>query len=97
MNKFLHLKLREETKWNYAYFPILFDSENHLLRVSKALNEKGIFPRRYFYPSLDELPYVTDTKCPISQSISKRVLCLPLFYKLDVEIQKCIIQIIKSS
>ena len=97
LNEFQQLKLREETQWNYAYFPILFDSEEQLLKVSSSLNEKEIFPRRYFYPSLDELPYVNDTTCPISQSISKRVMCLPLFYKLDVNIQSSIIHIIKGS
>ncbi len=97
LNEFQHLKLREETQWNYAYFPILFDSEEQLIRVSRALNEKEIFPRRYFYPSLDELPYVHDTTCHISKSISKRILCLPLFYKLDINIQLSIIKIIKGS
>ncbi len=97
LNEFQQLKLREETQWNYAYFPILFDSEEQLLKVSSSLNEKEIFPRRYFYPSLDKLPYVNGTTSPISQRISKRIMCLPLFYKLDVNIQSSIIHIIKGS
>jgi len=97
LNEFQHLKLREETQWNYAYFPILFESEEQLLSVSTALNEKKIFPRRYFYPSLEELPYVHGAKCAISKNVSKRILCLPLFYKLDIDIQRNIIRTIKGS
>jgi len=49
------------------------------LRVKANLNKKGIFPRRYFYPSLSKLPYVLEQSVPISEDVSKRVLCLPLF------------------
>lgn len=45
------LKLRENTSWNYSYFPVVFESEEQLLKVQKVLNENDIFPRRYFYPS----------------------------------------------
>jgi len=96
LNEFQLFKLREGTQWNYSYFPVIFDSEEQLLRVSSSLNEKEIFPRRYFYPSLDKLPYVDSIVCPISQSISKRILCLPLFYEMDINIQRSIIQIIKG-
>lgn len=94
---FKQLKLREETLWNYAYFPIIFDSEKKLLQVSNTLNKHGIYPRRYFYPSLNTLPYLDATACPISQDISSRILCLPLFYKIEKDVQKSIIQIIKKS
>ena len=40
---------------NYSYFPVVFENETQLLKVQKALNNKQIFPRRYFYPSLDIL------------------------------------------
>ena len=61
---------------NYSYFPILFKNEEELLKVQKALNEKQIFPRRYFYPSLDTLDYIKPKQiCEISQDISKRILC----------------------
>lgn len=76
------LKLRKETKWNYAYFPAIFKSENDLLNVKASLNSLNIFPRRYFYPSLNLLPYVNGQSCPVSESISKRILCLPLYHDL---------------
>lgn len=72
------LKLREGTKWNYHYFPIIFKNEEDLLKAMESLNNKNIFPRRYFYPSLNTLNYVQNDNCPISENISKRILCLPL-------------------
>ncbi|MDN3725278.1 DegT/DnrJ/EryC1/StrS family aminotransferase [Aequorivita sp. SDUM287046] len=91
------LKLREETQWNFSYFPVIFKTEEALLKVQKDLNENSVYPRRYFYPSLDKLPYIEARPCSISQDISRRILCLPLFYNLDIEIQKNIIQIINKA
>jgi len=75
--------------YNYSYFPVVFDSEETLLAVRKTLLENEINTRRYFYPSLNNLPYLSvKFKCPVSESISKRVLCLPLYFDLapnDVE------------
>lgn len=42
-------------------------------------------PRRYFYPSLEDLPYVDNFNCLQSEKISKRILCLPLFTELKEE------------
>lgn len=80
------LKIREGTKWNYAYYPIIFKNESALLKVEKALNKNKIFPRRYFYPSLNRLPYLeTEISMPISESISSCILCLPLYVGLEEE------------
>lgn len=72
------LKLRDGINWNFSYYPIVLDSENLLLEIMNRLNENNIFPRRYFYPSLNTLKYVVGDKMPISESIASRVLCLPL-------------------
>jgi len=77
------LKIREGTEWNYSYFPIVMDSEEELIGNLKIWNSEGVFPRRYFYPSLNTLNYVTQNQLSISEQISKRVLCLPVFYSLD--------------
>ena len=83
---------------NYSYFPVIFKNEEELLRVQRALNEKQIFPRRYFYPSLDTLGYIEPKQeCQISRDISKRILCLPIYAELDVEVQVKIIKIIKEN
>ncbi len=83
-------KSRKGTSWNYAYYPVIFPDEEYLLRVVKKLNEKQIFPRRYFYPSLNKLPYLQYQKVPVSENIAPRVLCLPMYENLD---KKSIIKI----
>ena len=71
---------------NFSYFPIIFDSENILLRVEKELNNNNIYPRRYFYPSLNTFNNVVKyQEVPISEDISKRILCLPLYKNLELD------------
>ncbi len=78
------LKIREGTKWNYSYFPIILNNESILLKIEKALNEKNIFPRRYFYPSLNNLPFLNfKSSMPISEATSSSILCLPLYVGLE--------------
>ncbi len=86
------LKIRNNTKWNYSYYPVIFESENILNNVVNELNKKDIFPRRYFYPSLSTLNYVSKQNTPIADSIASRVLCLPLFHDLTGD---NIVQIVK--
>lgn len=82
---------------NYSYFPVIFKDEATLLKVQAALNENHIFPRRYFYPSVNTftklVPYVT---MPVSESTACRILCLPLYYTLSDEDMERIISIVKD-
>jgi dTDP-4-amino-4,6-dideoxygalactose transaminase len=84
-NFFRNIKLRKDTDWNYSYYPIIFDSENSLLRVQKLLNQNNIFPRRYFYPSLNKLSFVNGPIMKNSEEISSRILCLPLSTSIDLQ------------
>ena len=67
------------TGCNYSYFPAIFKDEETSLKVVAALNAENIFPRRYFYPSVNTftklVPYVP---MPKSEDIASRILCLPL-------------------
>ncbi len=69
--------------FNYGYYPVVFESENILLNVKQSLLQNGISARRYFFPSLNELPFFDYYPCEISESVSRRVLCLPLYYELE--------------
>ena len=80
--------------YNYAYYPIILKSEETLQRCKKSLEGKNIFTRRYFYPSLNQLPYVHGQPCPVSEDISARVLCLPLYPQLSQDDVKLISQTI---
>ncbi|WP_406843103.1 DegT/DnrJ/EryC1/StrS family aminotransferase [Flavobacterium soyae] len=90
------LKIRENTEWNYSYYPVIFDSEETLLRVSEALANDNIIPRRYFYPSLNTIEYTKGEKMPVSESIASRILCLPLYVGISETDLENIIQIINT-
>jgi dTDP-4-amino-4,6-dideoxygalactose transaminase len=69
-----------DSQLNHAYFPIGLTGEQQLLRVRAALNDKGINPRRYFYPSLDTLEYLQPQAAQsTSRNLAQRVLCLPIY------------------
>lgn len=70
---------------NYAYFPLVFESEALMLEAKLKLEEKQIFSRRYFYPSLAKsVPYLPKKDLEVTDNVAKRVLCLPLYFNLKV-------------
>ena len=73
------------TDCNYSYFPAIFKDEETALKVVSALNADNIFPRRYFYPSVNTftklVPYVA---MPKSENIASRILCLPLHIRMTM-------------
>jgi dTDP-4-amino-4,6-dideoxygalactose transaminase len=84
-------------EYNYAYFPVIFPSENEVHRVIEALKVKEITPRRYFYPALNTLSYVENNlNEDVASDISKRVLCLPLYNGLNADDVKQVAAIIRS-
>lgn len=71
-------------EYNYAYYPVVFESKKELLAAFERLHGIDVFPRRYFYPSLNTLPYLEQAEsCFVSEDISSRIACLPLFVGLD--------------
>lgn len=88
----------DEATCNYSYLPVIFDSEATLLKVESELNKNAIFPRRYFYPSVNTFTHiVTYRPCPKSEDVSKRILCLPLYFTLPMETIDKIIGIMKAT
>ncbi len=86
-NKFSRPVVRKGTKYNYAYYPIVLESEERLLKIRADLEAQSIFPRRYFYPSLNTLPYIKNAQsCPVAEDIANRILCLPLYADLGEEV-----------
>ncbi|RDU70731.1 DegT/DnrJ/EryC1/StrS family aminotransferase [Helicobacter aurati] len=89
--QYLHAKATN----NYHYFCILFKSTSLLDAALQALEEQQIFPRRYFYPSLHSLSFLSfESNCPVSSDIASRILCLPIFVGLQQEEQDRIIKIL---
>lgn len=95
---------QEHCSPNHAYVPILFDTEEMLRKVMHALGQQEIYPRRYFYPGLHKLPYLASPQTssqldesvtvPIADDVSKRIICLPTYFGLEVEDQEKIASII---
>ncbi len=76
---------------NYAYFPILIESEYPLARdaLYHKLQENNIFGRRYFYPLISEFPMyrgllsANQGNLPTATAMAKKVLCLPIYPMLS--------------
>lgn len=93
----------ENITHNYSYFPILIDED--VLNINRdelheELKKYNIFTRKYFYP------LVTDFECykgmfedkhlVNAKEISKRILTLPIYGSLSIDMAKKISLIIKK-
>lgn len=96
-DKVQKLKINKYAEHNYSYYPIVLKNEKSLLLVVSRLKDKNIFPRRYFYPSLNTLPYQDNPQdCPVSEDISKKIMCLPLYEDLDEKTVQKICEIVTA-
>ena len=83
---FLRFQKHDAGAYNYSYMPVLFESEELLLRVMDRLVGHKIFPRRYFYPSLNTVPiFAPQDSLPVSERVAGSILCLPLYDSLPNE------------
>lgn len=83
--------------WNCAFYPVIADSAERLDRIIAALEKEDIHPRRYFGKSMTELPYLKGQSCPIAESLSRRVACLPLWADMPDALARRIAGIINSN
>jgi len=83
------------TEYNYAYFPVVFEDEAQLLEVKAQLAAEQIDTRRYFFPSLNRLPYLTGEPCPVSEDIAVRVLCLPFYPQLGPDLVRRMARLVR--
>jgi len=73
------MKLREGASRNYSYYPVSFDTESELISVLERMGKDEIYPRRYFYPSLNHAGlHLPISEVPISSETAARIICLPL-------------------
>lgn len=93
--------IQEGVKSNYAYFPVVFDETVLGFTrddVLKNLASKNIIARKYFYPLTSEMEcYSSFAKgnTPIAKSISDRVLTLPIYPDLGIEVVDRVCEIIR--
>lgn len=90
---------------NYAYFPILVESDFRVSRdnLYHEFKSHDIHPRRYFYPLVSDfpmyrgLPSAHRDNLPVATRVAREVLCLPIFPKLHHEELSAIINIIATA
>lgn len=96
--KNFYIFTKENISKNYGYMPLIFKNKFLKNKTIKKLNLLNIFPREYFYPSLNKLKHLSENKidCKISESISERIICLPLYEGIsNKEIDK-IVKVVNS-
>jgi len=99
LGKTLQLQAKHQALgYNYAYFPVVFDSEEQAVRVAATLKENGVLARRYFYPSLGSVRCLdAEADQPVSKDIASRILCLPIYSALDEEDQQVVLSWLAKS
>ena len=84
---------------NASYIPVYFESTKILESVIARLKSTGIFPRRYFFPSLNLLYKELDFEyqsCPNAESLASRILCLPIGDDVDAKVLERILGALKG-
>ncbi len=91
--------VQEGVKSNYAYFPVVFDSYKYTRdEIFEKLGAENIVARKYFYPLINYFECYIDkyssNETPVAKHIADRVLCLPLYADLELEVVDKICDII---
>lgn len=89
----------EKIKENYAYFPVIFDNYKYTRdEIFKRLGEENIIARKYFYPLINDFDCYKEKynskNTPIAKYMADRVLTLPLYADLELEVVDKICDII---
>lgn len=84
------LKPSPELKWNYAYYPVLFEGyKEDRNQIQKKLEKEEIYARKYFYPITSQVTAFKDEygdiELPVSLHASECILSLPLYPDLSLE------------
>ena len=93
-------RYKNGVKGNYAYFPVLFRSEQIRDKVCMELSKENIYSRKYFYPlTSDAVCFKNKYKTvnlEVARDSSNRILVLPLYADLTDESVRKITEIIKK-
>ena len=91
-----------QTEKNHAYFPIIVSDEYPMTRdeLYDRLKENNVFSRKYFYPLTSDQACFRNKykKCELNNArwLSKHILVLPFYEKLEMESIDRIIEIMKG-
>ena len=90
------------TKYNFIYIPVCFKDVAERNIIYSELRKNGILPRKYFFPLATRYAYfnrnsqANTSNLKKAIDISNRILCLPLYPNLEIEIASKIVKIIKT-
>lgn len=94
-----------DTTANYGYFTILVEPDYAMSRdaLYRFMKDRGIHPRRYFYPLISDfpmyrgLPSAGPANLPVAVAISRKILCLPIYPSLRDEDALQVIDLIRRA
>lgn len=94
LEKYVQLqKKSNDATQSYSYFPVVFKTQEEMIKVRAALLEHDIAARQYFKPSLDTLPYIDcDEVMENSRDIASRILVIPMHSNVEPLVSKIIIE-----
>lgn len=88
----------DASEYNYSYFAVLLRDESRLKTVVERMRERQIFPRRYFWPLLSDMPVFCESRCvgslSVAHDVSSRVLSLPLWPDLSDSVMDEVCQLV---
>ena len=93
------------SKYNYSYMPVLFETERERDSVYSLLLEEGIKSRKYFYPLTVNFDYFKASGVNLVEKfglinanmVANRILCLPLYPKLEESLVENVASLIKRN
>lgn len=93
------IRVPEGIKENYAYFPVIFNNYKYTRdEIFKKLGEENIIARKYFYPLTNDFECYkgkyNSKDTPVAKYMADRVLTLPLYADLELEVVDKICDII---
>lgn len=84
--------------YNYSYMPVVFETEALREGAERRLQQHNVFPRRYFFPSLNTSPALPPgPPMPVAESLAARILCLPLYPTLQDDQIENICEIVRAA
>ena len=98
------LSYPKSKRHNFSYFPIFVEPDYGISRdqLYRKLRDHDIYSRRYFYPLISEfpmyrgLPSAKLENVSVANSVSKRVICLPIYPDLSEDIVEKVVTLIRE-
>lgn len=94
------LKNEGNVRPNYAYYPVVIDSECGITAedLMNHLEKNSVYGRRYFYPSVDRMPVFKSFKgdCTNAHNVSDHIVCLPISAALTIDEINMISELVKE-